>query len=289
MQLSPEALLAFAHAAQLGSFSAAARQLGKQQSTISTSIANLEADLNLQLFDRSFRKPQLTAAGRLILVQAEQVLAAEARLTDTALQLSAGLEAEFSLVLSDTYQSDHFETILREFAARFGLVSFRCQIAEQTELVQLVQSGVAQLGLVATQVRYPPDISALTLKERSLIGCYVARQHPLAQHAQQQTLVVQDLAQYRELRLSQPLPELPKINTQQQWHAPTYTMLLEMLMLGVGWASLPRWIVQRYAADQMLELQIDGWPVELSVDAIWSRDYPLGQAGQWLLEQMRHG
>lgn len=289
MQLSPEALLAFAHAAQLGSFSAAARQLGKQQSTISTSIANLEADLNLQLFDRNFRKPQLTAAGRLILVQAEQVLAAEARLTDTALQLSAGLEAEFSLVLSDTYQSDHFETILREFAERFGLVSFRCQIAEQTELVHLVQSGVAQLGLVATQVRYPPDISALTLKERSLIGCYVARQHPLAHRAQQQALVVQDLAEYRELRLSQPLPELPTINTQQQWHAPTYTMLLEMLMLGVGWASLPRWIVQRYAANQMLELHIDGWPVELSVDVIWSRQYPLGQAGQWLLEQMRHG
>jgi len=288
MQLSPEALLAFAHAAQLGSFSAAARQLGKQQSTISTSIANLEADLNLQLFDRSFRKPQLTAAGRLILAQAERVLAAEAELTATALQLSAGLEAEFSLVLSDTYQSDHFETIMRAFAERFGVVNFRCQIAEQATLVALVQSGAAQLGLVATQAHYPPDISAVTLQERSLIGCYVCHSHPLAQLAQQQRLTVQDLAAYRELQLSQPLDELPKVSTQQQWQAPTYTMLLEMLMLGVGWASLPRWIVQRYAAQQVLELQIDGWPVELSVDVIWSRRYPLGQAGQWLLEQMRH-
>lgn len=288
MQLSPEALLAFAHAAQLGSFSAAARQLGKQQSTISTSIANLEADLNLQLFDRSFRKPQLTAAGRLILGQVQQVLAAEALLTETALRLNAGLEAEFSLVLSDTYQSDHFEIMMREFAERFGVVSFRCQIAEQAELVSLVQRGVAQLGLVATQARYPPDISAHTLRERSLIGCYVSHQHPLAQRAARHGLSIQDLAEYRELRLSQPLHELPKVATPQQWQAPTYTMLLEMLMLGVGWASLPRWIVQRYAADQVLELQIDGWPVELSVDAIWSRHYPLGQAGQWLLEQMRH-
>ncbi|MEC7119736.1 MAG: LysR family transcriptional regulator [Pseudomonadota bacterium] len=287
MSISTEALLTFTHAAQLGSFSAAARRLGKQQSTISTSIANLEADLNLQLFDRSCHKPQLTAAGRLILVQAERVLAAEAALTETAQQLSAGLEPEFSLVLSDTYQSDHFETIMREFSERFGIVNFRCQIAEQAELVQLVQSGAAQLGLVATQNQYPADISAMTLQERSLIGCYAYHRHPLAQRAQQQRLTRQDLAEHRELQLSQPLHELPQVATRQQWQAPTYTMLLEMLMLGVGWASLPRWIVQRYAADQVVELEIDGWPVELSVDAIWSRQYPLGQAGRWLLEQMR--
>jgi DNA-binding transcriptional LysR family regulator len=38
MKLSPESLEAFAHAASLGSFSAAARQLGKSQSTVSEAI-----------------------------------------------------------------------------------------------------------------------------------------------------------------------------------------------------------------------------------------------------------
>jgi DNA-binding transcriptional LysR family regulator len=64
MQYSPEAMEAFAAAAALGSFSAAARQLHKSQSTISAAIANLEADLDLTLFDRSNRLPVLTAAGR---------------------------------------------------------------------------------------------------------------------------------------------------------------------------------------------------------------------------------
>ena len=63
MLYSPEAMEAFAAAAALGSFSAAARQLGKSQSTISTAIANLEADLDLTLFDRSSRLPVLTTAG----------------------------------------------------------------------------------------------------------------------------------------------------------------------------------------------------------------------------------
>lgn len=43
-----------------GSFSAAARKLGKAQSAVSTAISDLEIDLDLQLFDRSGRYPVLT-------------------------------------------------------------------------------------------------------------------------------------------------------------------------------------------------------------------------------------
>ena len=67
MRHSPEALTAFAEAATLGSFSAAARKLGKSQSTVSTAIANLEIDLGITLFDRSTRKPALTEHGRVML------------------------------------------------------------------------------------------------------------------------------------------------------------------------------------------------------------------------------
>ncbi|HCU2193477.1 TPA: LysR family transcriptional regulator, partial [Klebsiella variicola] len=52
MRYSPEALTAFVEAVDCGSFSAAARRLRKSQSTISTAIANLEADLGVTLFDR---------------------------------------------------------------------------------------------------------------------------------------------------------------------------------------------------------------------------------------------
>ncbi len=42
---------------ETGSFSAAARQLGKVPSAISMSIANLEIDLDLKLFQRIGREP----------------------------------------------------------------------------------------------------------------------------------------------------------------------------------------------------------------------------------------
>ena len=65
---------AFVLAAELGSFSAAARQMGKAQSAVSTAIANLEIDCDVLLFDRSSRNPVLTKAGEALLASAKGIL-----------------------------------------------------------------------------------------------------------------------------------------------------------------------------------------------------------------------
>ena len=93
MPYSPESLQAFVEAAALGSFSAAARRLRKTQSTVSTAIAHLEADLGVSLFDRSGRYPRLTEAGRQVLGHAQEILAADARLQQLSVRLAAPVEA----------------------------------------------------------------------------------------------------------------------------------------------------------------------------------------------------
>lgn len=52
MSLSLEQLQAFVATVETGSFSAAARYLGKAQSAISTAVSNLEIDLDNSLFVR---------------------------------------------------------------------------------------------------------------------------------------------------------------------------------------------------------------------------------------------
>lgn len=89
MFASPDALVAFVLAAELGSFSAAARQLGKRQSTISEAIANLEIDLGVMLFDRQARLPTLSEAGANLLPLARRILAAQDALSVQARRLAA--------------------------------------------------------------------------------------------------------------------------------------------------------------------------------------------------------
>jgi DNA-binding transcriptional LysR family regulator len=282
MRHSPEGLLAFAHAASLGSFSAAARRLNKSQSTVSSAIANLEIDLGVLLFDRSRRTPALTAAGRVMLGLVQDILAASDRLDRAAGQLAGGLEARLSVVLSDTYQSDRFEDTLSAFERRFPDLELECLIAEHGDVVALVQSGRAQIGLVAAHA-YPPDIGAATLPELSEIALFVGAAHPLAQMS---AVTPAELARHRELRLNTYLDEAPRPRAGRIWSAPSYLMLLEMAELGFGWAAIPRWLVTRFASDRLVELQARGWPRRVSVDALWSRAAPLGLAGNWLLQAL---
>jgi DNA-binding transcriptional LysR family regulator len=66
-------------------------------------------------------------------------------------------------------------------------------------------------------------------------------------------------------------------------------MLLEMASRGFGWTELPRWMIQRFGQDQLVELKSPGWPRHIRVDAVWSRRRALGPAGAWLLQSLTGG
>ncbi|MES2104475.1 MAG: LysR family transcriptional regulator [Pseudomonadota bacterium] len=281
MRPSLESLLMFAEAATLGSFSAAARKLGKQQSTVSEAITNLEIDLGLNLFDRSTRRPTLTEHGKAMLVHAQQIMAANDRMERTANRLAEGLESQLSLVLSDTYQSDRFEIVLTDFERRYPELELECMIAEHTDVVALVQEGRAHLGLAAAQADYPPDIGFESIAERSAIGLYVGRQHPLASEAYVTTAM---LHQHRELSLNTYTGDVVQRRRGKTWSSSSYLLLMEMAELGFGWVELPCWLSKRFAADSLVELKVLGWPKSVQVDAVWSRRHGLGPAGGWLLD-----
>ena len=101
MRFSLEQLQVFVSAVQAGSFSAAARRLGRTQSTVSAAISNLETDLGVQLFDRSSRIPALTAAGHKLLLRAEGILERCYALEGSADSLAGQVEAALTLAKSD--------------------------------------------------------------------------------------------------------------------------------------------------------------------------------------------
>ena len=137
MRYSPEALTAFVETVACGSFSAAARRLRKSQSTISTAIAHLEADIGVTLFDRSARQPVLTAEGQRVLSYVQAILAASERLDELAVSLSGETEARLTFVLSDTLHPDVLEGLLAQFDRRFPHTEFECLVGEDDDVVDL--------------------------------------------------------------------------------------------------------------------------------------------------------
>ncbi|MFC3530605.1 LysR family transcriptional regulator [Vogesella facilis] len=282
MSIANDALIAFVLAAEQGSFSAAARSLGKRQSTISETIANLEIDLGVQLFDRAGRQPQLTAAGQRLLPYARQTLATQDSLRQQAQLLAAGQEPRLTIVLSDTFHTGDFDVMLASFAERFPQVELECLVGEQDDVLALVQGGRAHLGMLTAQATYRADLAHQALARPAETALYVAAGHPLAQLA---SVDEAELRRWRELRL-RTYQDTPQPDSGGQcWSAPSYLLLMEMALYGFGWAELPHWLVARYGAG-LQRLALPGWPRRQRIDAVWSRRQPLGPAAAWVLQAL---
>jgi len=285
MRYSPEALTAFIEAVACGSFSAAARRLRKSQSTISTAISNLEADLGVALFDRATRHPTLTPQGEQVLSYVKAILAASDRLDELAISLSDETEARLTFVLSDTLHPDVLEDLLQQFDRRFPHTEFECLIGEDEDVIDLLQKERAQVGLIEARDSYPTEIGSTRLPLQTAMAIYVAPAHPLAAQGR---VTWDELHSWRELRLSTFLASSLEPAKGQVWSAPNYLLLLSMTVQGLGWCILPCALVEEFAGSgTLVALNIPGWPRAISVDLLWNKKAPPGKAGSWLRQHLQ--
>ena len=285
MRYSPEALTAFVETVSCGSFSAAARRLRKSQSTISTAIANLEADLGFALFDRSSRQPTLTEQGKRILGYVQAILSASERLDEAAISLSGETEARLTFVLSDTLHPDVLEELMVQFDRKFPHTEFECLIGEDEDVIDLLQKGRAQVGLIEAREDYPTDMGVTRLPMQTWMGLYVAVSHPLAA---QEKLQWEQLHTWRELRLNTYLESGTNVARGPVWSAPNYLLLLSMAVQGFGWCALPCALGEEVAAEKTLvQLKLPGWPKAISIDLLWNKKSPPGVAGSWLRDHLQ--
>ncbi|MBB3305443.1 MULTISPECIES: LysR family transcriptional regulator [Enterobacterales] len=283
MKYSPESLEAFVQTVASGSFSAAARALAKSQSTISNAIANLEDDLGFTLFDRSGRNPVLTEYGQRAFAQVQQILAASQRLDELAECLTDGVEPRLSLAISDFWQADHHVTLLTRFAELYPEIAFECMIAEDEDVLDLLQAGRVHLGVVRAQPKLPTDLAMARLQVGAQMAIYLHQDHALAQ---MELVSDEQLGELRQLRLNTWVQNRDPLPAGRVWSAPSYLLLLEMAEQGFGWSILPRWLVEQFGHQVLKELPVPGWPQHIAVDVVWSRRNPPGPAGRWMIDQL---
>ena len=141
-------LKVFLSVVEAGSFAAAGRRLGRATSAISYTVANLETQLGVTLFDREqTRKPTLTEAGAAVLAKARGVSAGVDDLRATVKGLLEGLEAEVVLVVDVMLPTTRLVDAVQAFEATFPTVKLRLHVEALSAVGQLVQAGVANIGI----------------------------------------------------------------------------------------------------------------------------------------------
>src|SRR5438552_2127661 len=92
--------------AETGSFSGAARRLGRVQSAISQTVQTLEDILGVALFDRTAKTPALTEAGKAIVEEARHVLRQAGVLRQRADSIADGVEPELAIAVDAIFPSE---------------------------------------------------------------------------------------------------------------------------------------------------------------------------------------
>ncbi|MDF2413006.1 MAG: LysR family transcriptional regulator [Aeromonas popoffii] len=287
MNPSLEQLKALLAAAETGSFSAAARKLGKSQSVVSTAIANLEIDLGLALFDRSARYPVLTEAGTRIHQEASILLAQSERLQAIAGELAAGIESRLTLAIDDDSHLPWLGSLLEEFATRYPGVELELLFPLMEDVTELLKSGRAQLGISYQKAQPEREIASRSLGSVGM-PLVVSPDHPLAHRT---PLRESDLQGARQLMVTGRREGTERHRfrlSAQVWWVEGDLGILELVKLGLGWAAIPDFLLHRpLARGEVVVLNPDFIAkAELELELQWHRARPLGQAGRWLKEAL---
>ncbi|RUO44128.1 LysR family transcriptional regulator [Aliidiomarina taiwanensis] len=284
-----DSLLTLDAIARRNSFAAAAEELHRVPSAVSYTVQKLEEDLGVALFDRSRRRAELTATGRLVLEQGRHILKAADELTALARQAAEGWEPELRICIDSILTNEHVLQLLADFQ----------QIQPKTEirLSEEVLGGSwdalndDRCDLVIGAEGKPPAAGFRTHALGEVVFDFaVAAGHPLT-HAPQPltpdviqgypTVVVADSSQRLPRRSSGLLDGRSRITV------PTIDYKVDVQIKGLGVGFLPRHRIQQELTEGCLvALELESPRPNTPISVAW-RAGKEGKALAWFIDRFK--
>jgi DNA-binding transcriptional LysR family regulator len=290
--VSLDQLRTFIAAAEAGNFSAAGRRLRRAQSVVSQTLANLEGQIGVKLFDRSGRVPTLTDQGHALLAGARAVANEMDLFKARAKGLANGLETELCLVADAMFPVAALASAVAAFQVQFPAIPLRLYVEMWEAVADPVLDRRCAIGLMGSLPPAPPQFSSERLLTVKAIKV-VSPQHPLATYttpipmtllAEHIQLVHADLASvWRAGTLGLLSPRV--------WRLCDLAAKHHFLRAGFGFGIMPLHMVEAdLASGALVAIRVEDDPPEghaIAMSAVYLTDSPLGPAGRWFIDRLK--
>ncbi|MBU9631552.1 LysR family transcriptional regulator [Burkholderia multivorans] len=224
-----------------GSFSAAARALGRTPSAVSMAIANLEAELGLVLFDRGTREPTPTAAMAALLPDARAIAERLHALRAHAQHLSEGVEDTLRLGLAAEVDGAPVARALAAVSATYPALAI--------SIVTAPHRGAVDLCVAYGGLDLHPQEQIHALWTETLVAV-AAPTHPLLAEAAHPE-GIERLSGFRQIVIAdpdRPLTDVRPVIGNRTWKVTDMATAIALVTAGHGWANLPASVIGRYVA-----------------------------------------
>jgi DNA-binding transcriptional LysR family regulator len=241
--------------AEAGSFRAAAGRLSRVQSAVSHAVANLEAQLGVALFDRSGHRPTLTPEGRALLADARAVLLKVDTMRARARGLGEGLELRLAIALDPQFPLGLAAAALKDLHDTYPSVSVWMWTAPLGAAIVALREGRCVLAITAADLPDPRiELESLSFVPRAAVA---AATHPLAARSRGgPPLTAAELADHLQIVVPDPSPLTEGrdfgVLSPGTWRVSDNATKHALILAGVGWGSLPLWLVERDLAEGRL-------------------------------------
>jgi DNA-binding transcriptional LysR family regulator len=293
MEANPtlDQLKVFLAVAEEGNFSAASRKLNRAQSVISYTIANLETQLDLRLFDRAgTRRPRLTAAGRALLEDARRIAADLQLLRARASGFNQGLESRLAVAVDALFPMPVVTAVLRAFRDAFPATAIRLYTGSLGAASELLLSRKADIGIAGEAASRRDDVVSRKIGQQPMVPV-AAPDHPLA--LADPPVPAFMVREHFQIVIADPTDRTSgrdfHVYAFDTWRVTDAASKHALIVGGLGWGGLPVWMIKDdVAGGRLVELSLEPYPPSsYSLFAMRAADTPFGPAGSWLVERFR--
>ncbi|WP_448546595.1 LysR family transcriptional regulator [Thalassotalea fusca] len=278
--------------ADTGTLKQASALLHKTQPAISQGIKQLEAQLNVKLFDRSSYRLSLTTAGRKIYHHAMRTIKEANELRQLSVHLARGEEPQVVIAMNASFDIRKIIPMLETMQQQFPQTQI---VLKQEYLSGAIESVEEKRADIAITTIDPVKLelgklTAIWLDQGDLINVAspkLIERHPALASAteliNEYQIVVQDSGQSSQGK------QFSVQTGQRCWYVNDFNTKHTLIKSGIGWGRLPDSVINRdIASGELIPLQLSDLRTRLPLNyhAIKHKDQIFGPVAESLWQAL---
>lgn len=287
MKFTSENVEVFLAVMSLGSFSAAARSLGRAPSAVSMAIAAMEAEMGFELFIRTNRRVTPTPEALALAQPATSAADHLRRLSLHAEALSLDLERDLVVAVAEEADAGPLFSALKQVGDMFPLLQIEVISGAQYEVEALMASRTAHVGLLLSNGTVDPERNMEVVGTERIVA--VTQRGIAAPRALER---LEDLADSPQVIVgsssADPLDGVTRIG-RSIIRVNSVSAAVEMVAAGIGWGNLPLRLVDPLVQQgrlSILEFRNSENGLTFPIHLSWLKGRPLGKAAAELVRML---